>query len=117
MTAEYPESFLKWVAKRTPNVRRRILRLNSTINEGARIRGYHPHARWSNWITGHIGKREFIAKFGREAWAMLPRYCIVQKGHRKSVTREAVFDNLWKIPADHPIRRARREKGYWVMPP
>lgn len=91
MCAEYPQSFLEWLAKRTPNVQARLLRQNPPpLDPGARLRGYHPHKRSADHWRGLLGKRQFIKAFSREAWAALPRCCVIHDGHRKSVNAETV---------------------------
>ena len=115
--SEYPPKFLEWLAKRTPNVRARILRMNpAPLDEGACLRGYHPHQRSNSVWQNRIGKQRFIRKHGREAWAALPRSCIIHNGHRQSVTQETVLYRVWMIARDHPFRRATRENGQWTIP-
>lgn len=111
----YSERFRAWVAKRKPEVRARILRLNPSLEQGRMIRGYRSHRRSTNVATGNLGKGYFIKKYGREAWAALPRCCIIHDGHRKAIRYEDEVDRIWMMPADHPIRQARREKGQWVI--
>jgi hypothetical protein len=117
MITSYSENFLSWLAKRTPAVRYRILRLNPLPwHEGERRRGYHPHQRATDPWRGYVGKKEFIRRFGREAWAKLPQLAIIQQSHRKAVSQETIQDNLWMVPLDSPLRRAYRKNGEWFIP-
>jgi hypothetical protein len=116
-SVNYPRSFLSWLAKRTPNVRNRLLRLNPLPwCDGERHRGYHPHRRSADPWLGYVGKKEFIRRFGRDAWATLPQCAIIQRGHRKAVSQETILDNLWLLPSDSPLRRAYRKDGQWCIP-
>jgi|SRR6202035_3499440 len=117
-SVDYPRSFLSWLAKRTPTVRQRLLRLNPPpLYEGKRLRGYHPHRRTSEPWGNLVGKRQFIVRYGRHAWAALPRFTVLHNGHRKAVSRETVLDNLWMLPHDHPLRHAFKGKnGEWIIP-
>jgi hypothetical protein len=93
------------------------LRLNPVpLDQGACLRGYHPHRRASDHWHGYIGKREFIRRNGREAWAALPHAFVLHDGHRKRVSRETELDRLWMLPPDHPMRRAIRKGDQWIMP-
>lgn len=112
----YSDHFLRWLAKRTPSVQARILRLNATGGQGDRLRGYHPHKRTTDVWQCFIGKREFIKRHGRAAWMALPRCCVEHDGHRKRISREAELDNLWLAPADSPARRAYKKNGKWMIP-
>ena len=114
MSATYSKKFLAWLAKRKPSVRDRMLRLNAKVSDGDCLRGYHPHKRSTDYWRNRIGRREFVSRHGREAWAKLPQCCIIPDGHRKTVSRETELDCLWKLPDDHPMRQAKRENGQWI---
>lgn len=82
----------------SPNIKARILRLNPTIEEGDKVRGWNPveTAWWLAMRHGVMGKGMFIAKNGREAWDDLPRSAIMKRGKRAYVTLECVADQSWK---------------------
>ncbi len=72
------------------------------------IRGWHPAyslKRETFWHCAGIGKREFLTKFGREAFNDLPRWAIRRKhGRHVIVSMEDVQDQIWTIPANHACR-------------
>lgn len=70
----------------SPAVRERIARLNPDgQREGELPRGWHPHRRISELMTGMIRPREFIRKFGRQTYRAIPRDRLFHQGHRKAV--------------------------------
>lgn len=96
------QRLINWLDKhkRGKQVRERILRLNPTIGEGARIRGWHPHGslkgNYDMWNL--MGKKEFIRKYGREALSKVPKYCFKRFGKRAYIYAEAVEDRIWERP-------------------
>lgn len=82
------EQYAKWLARRTQNVRERIQRLNPNgPADGVMIRGYHPtNDSWFWMCRDVMRKGRFIKRFGREAWAKLPRQAIVKTGRREGVS-------------------------------
>lgn len=106
----------EWLANRTPVVRERIQRLNAKRKPGEIIRGYRPHRRASDPITGNIGYQQFVAAHGADAWRALPPICIIRSGKRMSVRREDVRDCLWSLAADNPLRAAFKRDGKWYIP-
>lgn len=83
-----------------PEVAARIRRLNPRgLQEGDYPRGWHPSETWRSlsWSRGlaPIGKREFIARYGREAWRRLEPFDLCKIGRRRRMTREAWLDNRW----------------------
>lgn len=80
-----------------PSVVERVLKLNPHgAEEGQRVRGLQRSTRFtpSRWVTGMIGKREFVTKHGREAWDAIPNGLKLKYGRRKYVSRETFLDNL-----------------------
>jgi hypothetical protein len=82
-----------------PAVRERILKFYPTGHapDGERLRGWHPAPTLHNvaFYRDVMGKRAFISKFGRAAWAAMPAYSKLKDGRRQYVHRSAVDDNLW----------------------
>lgn len=84
----------------SPQVRARVRRLNPNPQLGELLRGWHPTRTLNRirWLEDCIGKREFITKFGRNAWDKLPGYAIRKEGRRAYVSRYTVEDNVWLTP-------------------
>ena len=99
-----------------PMVVERVTRLNPQgWDLGSVPRGWN-RRRNPSWFSGKIGKGHFIRQFGRAAWEAMPRCCISRHGRRQYVDREAVEDDLWKLPTDHPMRQKKRPKSkFWTM--
>ena len=78
-------------------VRYRALRLNPGHREGDVLRGWHPAPTLHSmrFVQDVVGKREFISRFGRDAWGQLLKSSIVKNGRRAYVKRYAVEDHLW----------------------
>jgi len=55
---------------RSPAIMARIMRLNKTIEEGARVRGWNPAPtlKARKMVEGVMGKGEFIKAYGRRSW-------------------------------------------------
>lgn len=63
------------------------------IKAGNRILGWHPHDRLSRAINlDVVGPKEFIARFGREAYRNLPRTALIRHGHRKAISATYAMD-------------------------
>lgn len=77
----------------------RVRRLNPNHTRGHQPRGWTPAPtlRRMVWLYDAVGKREFIGKFGRAAWANLAkdRRNLLRDGKRVYARREAVEDRLW----------------------
>jgi hypothetical protein len=78
-----------------PEVRERITRLNPRGPlEGETLRGWHPHHRVrQEWRFDIVGPKDFIARYGREAYRAVPKSGFLRFGHRKAVTREYIQDH------------------------
>jgi hypothetical protein len=77
------------------NIRARIAKLQPLGPlEGDELRGWHPHHTFRDWRLDVIMPRDFITKFGRDAYRSLPRTALIRRGHRKAVRQEYVEDLL-----------------------
>lgn len=68
----------------------RVIRLNPNPVEGERLRGLHLTAMESRemfWLYDCIGKGEFLRRYGRDAFARVPRQHLRKRGRRVYVTR------------------------------
>lgn len=87
-----------------PMVVERVLRLNPMgFDQGTIPRGWNRRLSPAR-CRGAIGKRQFIAIFGRAAWEAIPDACLYRQGRRVYVHREAVEDRLWLVGPDDPLR-------------
>lgn len=80
-----------------PAVQARLRRLNPNYKEGDRLRGWHPahSARFMRVLHGVMGKRLFIAAFGRAKWNELAAnpYYIIKHGKRAYMRYVAIEDH------------------------
>lgn len=95
------EKFISWDDLRTrlkckPEVWARIRRMNPDhrgVKPFGLLRGYHPNHR-QHINMDVIGPKQFIARFGREAYRAIPANRLVRRGHRKLITAEYCMDML-----------------------
>jgi len=97
-------------------VKARILRLNPTIEEGGKIRGWHPAptAKEQFFLRAIFGKGWVIRNYGREQWDKLKEAGLTVKyGKREYAAQEGLIDATMWLKKDHIavqdyIRRSRR---------
>lgn len=97
-------------------VKARILRLNPTIEEGGKIRGWHPAptAKEQFFLRAIFGKGWVIRNYGREQWDKLKEAGLTVKyGKREYAAQEGLIDGTMWLKKDHIavqdyIRRSRR---------
>lgn len=84
----------KWWSRRSPSVQARIKRLNPRLGEGEIPRGWRPAPTLHSIRMSHqvIGKREFIARFGRAAFDDMNPRSLHRSGKRVYVSLLAVID-------------------------
>jgi len=95
----------EWWEDRSPAVKSRIVRLNPNLfvspemYQGVRLRGFHPAATaWRECMCFDVmGKREFVARYGRMAWKYLPESAKHRNGRRCYVARSDVLSKVWMI--------------------
>jgi hypothetical protein len=77
--------FDKFMARRSPVIAARIIQLNQTIDEGARVRGWHPGhtAKQFCFFRGCMSYNEFRKTYRPERWRALPPTAFVKHGKRK----------------------------------
>lgn len=93
------EPFVPWGQVRQwlkckPEVWARIRKMNPDhrgIKPYSKIRGYYPRHPRINMDV--IGPREFIQKYGREAYRLLPKNAVHHDGHRKMITAHYIAEN------------------------
>jgi len=74
-----------------PEVVARLERLNpGGVHESCYPRGWHPHKKLDHFVGRTMRVREFVRRFGREAYDALGRDDIIRRGHRKGVAWTAV---------------------------
>ena len=72
----------------------RVLRLNppESLNEGCLLRGISPRRderRRVFWLQGAITRREFVQRYGKEAFERLPKDVLIRRGRRIYVSHRA----------------------------
>lgn len=76
----------------------RIRRLNPDhrgLKAYTMLRGYHRHKRLSQSINMDIiGPKQFIEKYGREAYRSIPASEFYHRGHQKALTMQYVMDHF-----------------------
>lgn len=78
-------------------VKSRILRLNPNPIEGMRLRGWHRKETVRKMVhVAVMGRGEFLRRFGRGAWDLLPPSVIYKDGRRRRVSETAVEDRVWE---------------------
>jgi hypothetical protein len=79
---------------RSPAVLDRIMRLNKTIKEGARVRGWNPAPTLKALRTTRdiTGKREFIRIHGRGMWGQVPKDAKWKSGKREYIGLNYKFE-------------------------
>jgi hypothetical protein len=81
----------QWLSRRSPRVRERILaRYPDGVPEGEYLTcwGHERRRRPQHFQRNTMGPREFILRFGRDAYRALPKYKIHHTGHRKAIRAE-----------------------------
>jgi hypothetical protein len=79
----------------SPDIIDRVIRVNTHLREGERLLGIHYTSMRDGepvWRGGLVRKGEFLRRYGRQAWARLPKRSITKRGRREYVTREAIVD-------------------------
>lgn len=78
--------------RRSDAVKARIRRLNPEgLEEGCIPRGWNPHPRINPHYTCAMPVRDFIRRFGRDAYRALPRTAFYRQGHRKAILATAAW--------------------------
>lgn len=91
-----------WLKRRSPAVLARILRLNQTIGEGERIRGWHqaPTLQHDKLMRGLAGFADLVKVEGLERaqflWRNLHRDVFIRDGKRKRLSYEMLQDRNWR---------------------
>lgn len=95
--------FAKFMARRSPAVQARILRLNTTIEEGARVRGWMPAATARSFCFERrcVSLTEFRKTHTVAEWRALPATVFVKHGKRKYLRSEAFWDS-WLMSGTKP---------------
>lgn len=98
-----PNNILVWPIKEylirkqhSRNVAERIEKMNPEGKEEGFIpRGWHPHHRFNHFMMCTIGPRDFIRKYGRERYRLLPKEAFVRNGHRKAIQIKWTINNAF----------------------
>ena len=85
-----------WLTKHRPTVTARLRRLNPHPQQGMIARGWHPKGRRGMYFWDRVGKREFLKRFGREAWEAMPNGLKIKDGRRQYISRVNVEDEIWR---------------------
>ena len=103
----YAEAWDRWLSRRRPEVRARLLRMNGPAGPGAgvEVRGWHPSQKRSlRYRMECLTRGEVVRRWGRGAWASIAPQAMRGRGKNKVLTMTYVIDYLKGSTVFVPLR-------------